>query len=72
MTYQLRLRNADETDEFTTVELTEEEWLRWKDVLVRSNACDPKFFERKNTRMTISYYGGTLPVDEDDELGDIL
>ncbi|ACF47287.1 hypothetical protein CR161_11610 [Prosthecochloris sp. ZM] len=71
--YQLKIRNAEQSDDFRVLDLTEEQWLHWKDVLVSTGVCRPEHFESDNKRLVISYYPGTFPEEIDDqEIMDLL
>jgi hypothetical protein len=64
--YQLKIRNAEQSENFKVLDLNEEQWLVWKDVLVSTGVCRPEDFESGNKRLVISYYPGTLPEEQDD------
>lgn len=71
--FQLKIRNAEQSKDFRTLDLTEAEWLQWRDVLVGSGVCKPEAFESSNRRLVISYYPGTLPgQDTDNDILDLL
>ena len=71
--YQLKIRNAEQSDEFRTLDLTKEEWLQWRDVLVGCGVCKPEAFKSANRRLVISYYPGTFPEQKnDDEIMNML
>ncbi len=68
--HQLKIRNADLSQDYSLYDLSDEEWLQWKTVLVRAGACRPEDFEHNDKRLVITYYPGTLPARQEDE--DIL
>ena len=68
--YELKIKNAEMPSDYRTFTLTEAEWFRWRDVLVKANVCRPEDFDVPGRRLAITYYPGTfpLPEEEDDDI----
>ncbi len=65
--YQLKIKNGNAPGDYRTIDLTLEEWLAWKELLVQSKVCSEETFASDNTRMVITYYPGHPPPEQDEE-----
>ena len=68
--YELKIKNAESPSDYRTFRLTEDEWFRWRDVLVKANVCRPEDFNVPSKRLVITYYPGTFPLPEEEEEDD--